>query len=348
MRFADDTRGRVPFALVGVLLLVGSVTFAGALVTSPGPRTNENVDRSMRSVTAESHTALREAVKQAGRDAADQPLVRPANTTAGRIINDTSPFRDYLRLRIYLTARQRLRSISTHVGDVRATASLRPTPNATALRYAKRRVHIESVEKPTESGLRVRIENVSLRATSDGAAVASASKDMTLVVETPVLALHERVQRFERRLNSGALDPGLGRRLTARLYAVTWARGYAQYGGAPIANVLGNRHIELMTNGAILEEQRQSFGVSDPRGRRSLRRATARVGLTDRPIHGSCAGRTADRSGCVGRVLPSGRNRPTGYRRRWDEGDGRPDDAGFVRHGNDRHRRGAAGKDGSG
>ncbi len=280
-RFVDDTRGRVPFALIGILLLVGSITFAGGLVTRPAPQVNENVERSMRSVTAGSHTALREAVQKAGRAAAARPLIHPANTTAGRIINDASPFRDYLRLRIYLAARQRLRSVAAHVGDVRATASLRTTPNAAALRRAKRRVHIEPVGKPTEAGLRVRIENVSLRATRHGVTVASTSKEMTLVVATPVLALHERVQRFEHRLNSGPLHPGLGRRLTARLYAVTWARGYAQYGGAPIANVLGNRHIELMTNGAILEEQRKSFGVSDPRGRRSLRRATARVGLTD-------------------------------------------------------------------
>jgi hypothetical protein len=40
----------------------------------------------------------------------------------GRIINDSTPFRDYLRLRIYLSARQRLRSVSADVGDVRGTA----------------------------------------------------------------------------------------------------------------------------------------------------------------------------------------------------------------------------------
>jgi hypothetical protein len=281
MRLADDTRGRVPFALVGVLLLVGSVAFAGALVTRPTPNVNENVERSMRAVTAGTQTALRGAVRQAGRDAAASPLVRTANTTAGGVINDSASFRDYLRLRIYLSARRRLRSVSTHVGDVRGTASLPATPNATTLRRAKRRVHVEPVGKPTEGGLRVRIENVSMHATRGDTTVAATTKDVTLVVETPVLALHERVQRFKRRLDTGALDSGLGRRLTARLYAVTWARGYAQYGGAPIANVLGNRHIELMTNGAILEEQTSAFGASDPVGRRGVRRATARVGLTD-------------------------------------------------------------------
>lgn len=281
MKLADDTRGRVPFALVGVLLLVGSVAFAGTLVTRPTPNVNENVERSMRAVTAGTHTALRGAIRQAGRDAAASPLVRTANTTVGRIINDSTPFRDYLRLRIYLSARRRLRSVSVHIDDVRGTASLPMTPNATALRRAKRRVRVEPVGKLTAAGLRVRIENVSMRATRGGRTVAATTRDVTLVVETPVLALHERVQRFERRLDTGALDSGLGRRLTARLYAVTWARGYAQYGGAPIANVLGNRHIELMTNGAILEEQTDAFGASDPAGRRGVRRSTARVGLTD-------------------------------------------------------------------
>jgi hypothetical protein len=141
----------------------------------------------------------------------------------------------------------------------------------TALRRTKRRVHVEPVGKPTDAGIRVRIENVSVRATRGGTTVAAATRNVTLVVETPVLALHERVQRFERRLDTGALESGLGRRLIARLYAVTWARGYAQYSGAPIANVLGNRHVELMTNGAILKEQTNAFGASDPVGRRGMR-----------------------------------------------------------------------------
>jgi len=41
----------------------------------------------------------------------------------------------------------------------------------------------------------------------------------------------------------------LGRQITASLYAMTWARGYGQYAGAPVENVLANRHVELSTNG---------------------------------------------------------------------------------------------------
>ncbi len=281
VRLAEDTRGRVPFALVGVLLLVGSATFAGTLASRQSPTVNRNVEKAMEQATASTQTALREAIQQAGRDAAARPLVRPANTTAGGVVDESRPFRDYLRLRIYLTARRKLQTTATRVGDVRATASLVSTPNASALRRAKQRVHVEPVGDATDAGIRVRIENVSFRATRDDSAVARTSRNVTLVVATPVLAVHKRVQRFERRLDGGPLEPGLGRRLTARLYITTWARGYAQYAGAPIGNVLANRHVELMANGAMLEEQRTAFGRSDPAGREGLRRATMRVGLTD-------------------------------------------------------------------
>ncbi|SIQ91416.1 hypothetical protein SAMN05421858_0796 [Haladaptatus litoreus] len=281
MRLAEDTRARVPFALVGVLLLVGSATFAGTLATRASPTVDRSVERAMEHATASTQTALRGAVQQAGKDASAQPLIEPANTTTGKVIDDSAAFREYLRLRIYLTARERLESTSVRVGDVRATPSLSPTANASSLRRATERVHIEPVGNATESGLRVRIENITLRAYRDESVVAETARNITVVVETPVLALHERVRRYETRLNRDPFEPGLGRRLTARLYATTWARGYAQYGGAPIGNVLANRHVELMANGAMLEEQRNAFGRSDPAGRNGLRRATARVGLSD-------------------------------------------------------------------
>ncbi|GAA0244209.1 hypothetical protein GCM10009000_069860 [Halobacterium noricense] len=281
MRLGEDIRARVPFALVGVLLLVGSATFAGTLATRKSPTVDRSVERTMEHATASTQTALRGAVQRAGTDASAQPLIEPANTTAGELIDDSAAFRDYLRLRIYLTARERFESTTVRVGDVRASPSLSPTPSVGSLQRAKERVRIEPVGNATDAGLRVRIENVSLRAYRDESVVAETSRNITVVVETPVLALHERVQNFERRLSRDPFKPGLGRRLTARLYATTWARGYAQYGGAPIGNVLANRHVELMANGAMLEEQRNAFGRSDRAGRNGLRRATARVGLSD-------------------------------------------------------------------
>ncbi len=49
--------------------------------------------------------------------------------------------------------------------------------------------------------------------------------------------LHDQVSTYQTRLNNGLDKPGLSQRMTARLYPMAWARGYAQYGGAGIENV---------------------------------------------------------------------------------------------------------------
>ncbi|MDZ7730851.1 MAG: hypothetical protein U5K37_08055 [Natrialbaceae archaeon] len=97
--------------------------------------------------------------------------------------------------------------------------------------------------------------------------------DIWTGVATPIVELHESVSEFERQLEAGPLEPGFGRQLAARLYAIGWARGYAQYGGAPIAEVIANRHVEVMTNDAIMATQRAVFGTADPRGPDAQRRA---------------------------------------------------------------------------
>ncbi|WP_128477986.1 DUF7286 family protein [Halorussus pelagicus] len=290
MRLAEDRRGRVPFALVGVLLLVGSAGISASLAGGPTPRTDDSVGVAVERTTAATNTALRGAVARAGRAAASAPVTAPGNSTAGRALNDSTPFRDALRLRIYLAAREDLSAVGVGRSDigqsegVRTSVSLPAIRNASDLRAAKRRVEIEpagGADRAENAGLRVRIRNVTVTATRGGRVVERERIAPELVVATPALALHERTVRFESRLNRGPLAPGLGRRLTARLYVAAWARGYAQYGGAPVQNVVANRHIELAANGALLREQRDAFGKSDPRARRALGWATARIGATD-------------------------------------------------------------------
>ncbi|UPV99343.1 hypothetical protein M0R88_12510 [Halorussus gelatinilyticus] len=289
MRLAQDRRGRVPFALVGVVLLVGSAGLSASLAGGPTPRTDDSVGVAVERATAATNSALRGAVADAGREAARSPVTVPANSTAGRALNDSTPFRDALRIRIYLAAREALSEVRVRSGGdeseaVRAAVSLPAIRNASDLRAAKRRVEIAPAgggERAENAGLRVRIRNVTVTATRGGRVVERQRLAPEVVVTTPALALHERTERFESRLNRGPLAPGLGRRLTARLYAVAWARGYAQYGGAPVENVLANRHVELAANGALLREQRAAFGRSDPRARRAVAWATARVGATD-------------------------------------------------------------------
>lgn len=269
---------RLPFALLGVLLVLSSVAFAGSLaeptVTDPA------VDRAVDRTTAEIQTALRGAVRDAATDAAQNPIVTRADTPFGAVLNRSETFRDGVRVRTYLAARDRFSRLDGRTDGLSVRVSLPSATTPKRLRVAKRRVAVERLEQGNGS-MRVTVENVTLTVRREGRTVAQRVLSPTITVRTPTLAVHDRVERFEKRLNGGPTEPGLGRRLTARLYALAWTRGYAQYAGTPIANVIANRHVGLFTNGVVLALQRAHFGESDPRGRSVFGAAAANVGLTD-------------------------------------------------------------------
>lgn len=275
-----NDRARMPFALVGVILLVASTTLSATVVTHD-PSSTPTVDRAMDGAKAETVTALRTAADDAATRTAANPVTIPANSTAGRALNDSQPFRDALRLRIYLLASERLENVQVRRGGVEANASLPPVPDTTVgYRTAIERVQVERAGH-NGTALRVRIDDVRLAGVHQGRPVATEALSPTFVVSNPALFMHDRTKRFERRANATVVDPGLGRRLTTRLYPVAWARGYAQYGGAPIANVVGTRHVELATNDALVAEQRQVFGSADPGADRAIVAAGGRVATED-------------------------------------------------------------------
>lgn len=303
-RFLEDRRGRVPFALVGVVLLVGASTFGVAISTQGPDRVDRGVDAAVERSSAEATAAVRSGVAEAAREAAAEPVMAPAETPYGRLVSNATPFRDALRLRIYLRVRERLSVTRYRRGDVTAVARLPAATTPAELRHGMDRIEVRGVENGT--ALRVTVRNLTVTARESGRVVASERRDRTVTVSTPVLALHDRATTFETRLNRGPLEgPGLGRRLSARLYPVAWARGYAQhYGTAPIANVVANRHVELATNGAVLEAQRAAFGRSDPTGRRAMQRARLEFGVTEfaagTPINGTMAERILPRPNDIG------------------------------------------------
>jgi hypothetical protein len=273
-----NDRARVPFALLGVLLLVGSATYAASL-SSPVPA-EPRVAETVEEFGAETRTAVREGARDAAMEAAADPVTRRADTRAGGALGREATFRDALRLRIYTRVRQGLGDLGRRDGTLRLAASL-PVPETRAeLRRAVERVTVERAG-PDGAELRVTVENVSLTVRRNGQTVAHREVNPTVRVAVPTLAVHDRVALFERRLGAGPTDPGLGRRLTASLYPLAWTRGYAQYAGTPVENVIANRHVALATNGAVLDIQRSVFGTSDPVGRRALREATARTAISD-------------------------------------------------------------------
>jgi hypothetical protein len=275
-----NDRGRVPFALVGVLLVLTSTTLAVTVVPQTGEE-RPDIDRAMDDATAIATTELRAAADEAATKTASAPVTRPADTVAGQALDDDRPFRDALRLRIYLYAIERLDGTETTHGDTTVRVSLPSVePTTRGYRTAIERVEIERAGAD-EAALSVEIDGVTLSAIRGGRTVETIERSPTFTVANPALLLHDRTERFETRANAPVTREGLGRRLTARLYPIAWTRGYAQYGGAPIATVLGTRHVELATNDALLAEQRAAFGEADPDGHRGTAAAGRRVATTD-------------------------------------------------------------------
>ena len=280
--FVVDERARVPFALVGVLLLVTSSAYAAGLAEQGLVGEDRRVERAVERVEADATAALRSAAREAAHDAAAEPVTRaPEGSGPGaRAVREGSAFEDAFRIRLAIAGAEALAAVESDVGHVEANASLPAVASPDDLVAARERVRVEPAANGTAT--RVTFEGVTTTATRGGRTVVNRTRPRTVTVAVPTLAAHERTERFEARLNRGPVEgPGLGRQVTASLYAMAWARGYGQYAGAPVENVVANRHVELSTNAGIVRVQRDVFGASDPDARGGVARAAARTGVTD-------------------------------------------------------------------
>ncbi|WP_353635172.1 hypothetical protein ABSL23_07080 [Halobacterium sp. NMX12-1] len=279
MRFADDDRARVPFALVGVVLLVASATAAATLAGQSPVPSETRADRAVERAQTGADAALASGARTAAAEAVRNPVVAAANTSFGAAIDADSPFRDALALRVYARTERALRDHESAAGAVSASVSL---PRVETTADAERAIDRVSLERVGDDLIRVTLSGVRVEVERDGEVVSQSTTNISTTVHSPALALRDRVQRFERLLDRGAFaGPGLDRRLTDYLHRVVWLRGPLQYAGVPISNVLANRHVELMANRALLAVQRTAFGREDDAGRAAYGRALARVGLDD-------------------------------------------------------------------
>ena len=291
--FTVDRRARVPFAVIGVLLILTSTAYAAGVAEQGLAGEDRTVERAMDRVDADATTALKTAAREAAHDAAADPVTKPASSVGGAnavrlgdgtvrtdAVRPESAFEDAFRIRLAIAAAEALSSVESDVGSASASATVPDVDGPSELAAARDRVHVESVSNGTAT--RVTFEAVTTRVVRDGRVVAERTRNRSVVVAVPTLAAHERTERFEERLNRGPVaGPGLGRQITASLYAMTWARGYAQYAGAPVQNVMANRHVELSTNAGVVRTQRDVFGAADPEARGGVARATAETGLAD-------------------------------------------------------------------
>ncbi|GGL32533.1 hypothetical protein GCM10009037_15210 [Halarchaeum grantii] len=266
-----DQRARIPFAVIGALLLVTSATLATGIAVKPS-QTGYDAGPAIGASWSAAGAAAERAALTASVDAARSPVVAVANTSYGRALNASQPFRDALRLRIYVGVRDALAASPVTVEGVRAVASLPPIETPADARAAVERVTLAGVDDG--SALRVHVRDVTVTATRNGAVIERIARPLVVTAPTPVLAVHGRVATFEERLNTGVFaGSGLARRATASLTVLAETRGLAQYGGAPVDNVVANRHVALVTNRGVVALQRAAFGAADPDARAATRRA---------------------------------------------------------------------------
>lgn len=282
---AESDRGRVPFALVGVVLLVTSSVAVVSLQTRQEPHSDVSVATAFERAEASTHSALREAATQGLRDAAAAPVTQASDTALGNAIGageDTpeETFREYVRLRIYLATRERLARTEQTVGHgVTADASLPPIEgNADSIEAALDRVEMDagSYTDGLETGVvDVTIEDVTLTV-ADGDDLEREQRTFTVTVPTTVFEMHTKTQEYEKRLNTGFFDPGFdsdrlsygfGRKFAVRQYPVSWAKTYFDRFGSwdrAFEPIHDDRSTEILANLATFDVQEATFGVTDP------------------------------------------------------------------------------------
>lgn len=277
MRLADDERGRVPFALVGVLLLVGSLGVS--TVQLDGERVDRDVRIAGDRAEAAAEASLRDAVADAGATAAADPVTEPADAAFGSLLADDRPFRSQLELLVALRLRERAAGSEQRVDRTTARIELSPIENRTTARRALERT---SVEAAGTGLVAATVQDVRVVVERDGRVVAERRRNLSVTVATPALELHDRTAEFERRLDGGLGTPGsVTRGLTGGLYGLGWARGWAQYAGLPIEEPIANRHVELVANLAAIDAQRSAFGTADREAEEGLAAASVRVAAAE-------------------------------------------------------------------
>ncbi|RQG93115.1 hypothetical protein EA462_02610 [Natrarchaeobius halalkaliphilus] len=310
-----DDRARIPFAIIGVLLLVTSVTFVALLDSRVPPEPTVDTSLAMDRTAATTQTIVQGAVADATESATQEPLMVPDGRHPwGAAIADVDDRRDsgwidelpneyddesydvdpdraferYVKLRIYAAVETDLDQLDGEFrGRTTTNVTVAPLEETTASATdAIDRVELRpgiDPENDLEPGqLEVTIQNVRMSIERDGREVVHRIDDVTVTVGTNVFVLHQATREYEQQLNmdvvEGGLDDptsleGFGQHYAARIYPLGWARGTAQWGGAPVSEVIANRHSEVLANDAVFTLQESVFGASDPHSDTVMRNA---------------------------------------------------------------------------
>jgi len=293
-RLLTDRRARIPFALIGILILLSAGVLLLHAETQSPSRESLDPDRAMERTDAAIQTVTRDAVSRASELAAQQPLTSTAETAYGSVLRNYSessalsgsdePFDAYLRALIYLEARDRFDTAGQRIDGAETEVFLPEISGPDSFGAAIERVRLTAgtADPELEPGtVRVSLDNVTTVLRRDGEEIYRRVKSVTVTVPTPVFQLHERTEEYQDRLDAGITDPGFTQRFNARIYALGWARGYAQYSGMPVTEVIANRHVIPSANDAVYRTQRDVFGAADPQLNNAIRRGWLCMAMKD-------------------------------------------------------------------
>jgi len=286
----------VPLAVVAVLLLLGAVVFVGYLETREEPEPSVDASLAVDATEANVQTALRDATWRAAETAAQQPLTEPneddefgalLKTLGGpdgvdghdqREQDANDAFYNYLRALIYFEVEENLAHAGERRGDIETEVSVQSVEDPATFAAAIERVSIE----PKATNVTVEIEGVRIVVRQDETVIDERETDVEVTVPTPIAQLQERTQEYQYAIDDAAVtERGFEQRFNARMYAIAWARGWAQNYQAPVSAVLANRHIEPSANAALYRTQQDIFGDADPNLRDATRLGWICMALQD-------------------------------------------------------------------
>jgi len=309
--FALDDRARIPFAMIGVLMLVTSSTVVFYLDTQPEPKPDANTGIAMDRASASAQSAVSDGVTEALQKAAAEPVNQTADTPVGNALDDTDTvidgpdpmyetFGPYVRLRIYLETQKNLRGNTQRIdNETVSRASLpRISYEEDEIEDAISKVDLKvgRYHDDMESGtVKATVEGIEISVVRNGTEVANRTETMNVTTGTTVFALREKTQTYEDRLNAGFFDSeltslqGFGQQFGARIYPLAWARAYTERLSAeskpvPTASsstkfafhsIIKNYEAETLANDAIFSIQENVYGATDPREQEVMRSAWA-------------------------------------------------------------------------
>jgi len=300
--FIEDRRARVPFAVIGVVLLVSAVMIVGYLETRPEPEADVDAALATDRTDAATQSVVSDAVIDATDRAASAPVTAPAEDGAFEGVlgdpdsyDEDEVFESYVSLLVYQRVQERLEQAGQEVGQDTETRvslpSVDPDGSGDAIEPGEAidRVEFEPGYNTSDLDtgmLRVTIEDVETTVHEDGDRIApTRTDDVTVTVAVPLFELHDTTSEYADALQTdfwdGGAYEGLGQYLAARLYPIAYARMGVNYArstrssGLVFDEVLPNNQTEVFTNHAIFAIQRDTFGTQDPLADRTMRGAFA-------------------------------------------------------------------------